>query len=482
MTGEGGSNSRGKGTVLYNSEKAQLFGSYLSQNAPFREDRKSFIGGETVQPLDEDYANLFFKATPIEGLTISADYSRNNTSFVFIPSSQDSYIEEENLTVSASYEGGNLESGKIQANGYFTWDNATEFEEVNPNHELGYMEYQNSIIAGSTITGFKRLFESHVVALGFNWMHTEVTDMDTTRYSHFRDGKLDPPVSGSLLTDPNASNDDYAFYVQDVWTINSQLELTLNGRYDNFEQFGDYFNYQAALVFTPTENQTWKVIYGTGIRAPTFREYLKVLEGTDFVAPIPCPERIASLEFGYMYQWENSNLSLTLFRNEVKGYIHVQPTPDGADEFFPNSENPWVLRGGEALLQFIIWEKLDVRISAAYLDPEQQEVGELPYIANWTSSFALNFNVYESHNLGLSLIYNGYHTDTNLFTDDDPDDYLIANLFASGQITQRLSYAFGIDNVFDSKVFDPAADFGQQRNTELTEREIWGRLTLRFDL
>jgi len=215
-TGEGGSNNRGKGTLLYNSESIQLFGSYLSQDAPFRDDRKSFIGRNTSQPLDEQFASLFFKATPVEGLTVSADYYRNESPFVFIPSSQDAFVEEENLTLSAAYEAGNLENGKVQSNVYFTWDDTVEYEIEQKTQSLGYKEHQNSIIAGSTITGFKRFYDDHILAVGFNWVHTEATNMDFKRNFHFSRGFLDPQETGSLLSDPDASNDDFAFYAQEV--------------------------------------------------------------------------------------------------------------------------------------------------------------------------------------------------------------------------------------------------------------------------
>jgi len=481
VTGEGGSNNRGKGTLLYNSESIQLFGSYLSQDAPFRDDRKSFIGRNTLQPLDEQFSSLFFKATPVEGLTVSADYYRNETPFVFIPSSQDAFVEEENLTLSAAYEAGNLEKGKVQSNVYFTWDDTIEHEIEQKTQSLGYKEHQNSIIAGSTITGFKRFYDDHILAVGFNWVHTEATNMDFKRKFHFSRGFLDPQETGSLLSDPDASNDDFAFYAQEVWNIVPELELTLNGRYDNFEEFGGYFNYRAALVFSPDNHHTLKLMYGTGIRAPTFREYLKVLEGTDFNAPALDPERIQSLEFGYMYQWKNASLSVTLFHNEVNDYIHVTPTPDEADEYFSNSDNTWYLRGVEGLVQFKLFNDVDARLTGSYLDAEERGAGQLPYLANWTGSLVLDYNFFSSHHFGFSLVYNDSRQDTNAFDDDDPNAFLVTNIFASGKLNHNFSYSVGVDNLFDSKIHDPAADFGGQYNTERTEREIWGRLKWGFD-
>ncbi|MGR8935906.1 MAG: TonB-dependent receptor plug domain-containing protein [Gammaproteobacteria bacterium] len=475
-TVEAGSNERIKGTLQYNSDRLYAFGSYLSQDAPFSSDRKSFIGGETLQPLDEDYANTFVKASPIKGLTVSADYYHNNTPFLFIPAAQNAFVEENSLTLQGNYEAGDLERGKLQANFYYTWDDAREYENEQQTQSLGYKEYQDAAMAGSTITAFKRFFEDHIAALGFNWMHSEAVNMDFERRFRFDSGFLHQPKTGSLLSDPRISNDDYAVFFQDVWDIIPQLNLTLGGRYDSFERFGDFFNYRAALVYTPDDNQTVKLLYGTAIRTPTLREYEKVLEGTAFVAPMPKPEGIKSVELGYGYRWEQASLNVTLFHNEVEDYIHEIPTPDGADEYFANSQAPWRLRGAELLLQFKPLRNLDLRLSGAYLDAEDLDSGKLPYLAPWTASFLADYNYFDHHRLGVSLVYNSSRPDTNRFTGDNAQQFLIANVFGSGDIAHGFSYNFGIDNVFDTHVFDPAADFGEQFNTERSEREFWMRI------
>lgn len=478
---EGASNDRGKGTLLYNSSNLQAFGSYLEQDAPFRKDRSSFIGGQTLQPLDEDYGNLFVKANPFEGLTLSLDYYRNNTPFLFIPDTQDAFIREDSLTLSALYETGDLDRGKLQANFFYTWDNAREYEIVTRTGTLGYQEHQNAAMAGGTLTGFKRLFDEHVLALGFNWMNTRAVDMNFTRQFRFDQGFLSTPETGSLLSDPNVNNNDYAVFLQEVWTINSQFELTLGARYDKFQQFGENLNYRGALVFTPDSQQTWKLLYGTGIRTPTFREYLKVLENTNFVAPIPNPERIRSLELSYLYQWERANWNVTLFQNKVDDYIHEIPTPDGADGYYANSQSPWRQRGVETLLQYRPLNDLDLRLSAAYLHAEDLSRGKLPYLSTWSGSFTVNYNYFQDHRLGVSLFYGSRRPDTNKFIDDNPGAFLLTNLFGSGSLGHHFSYSVGVDNLFDIKLFDPAGDFGKEHNTERSSREIWGRIQWSFD-
>jgi len=475
-------NARAKGTLLYNSDKIQAFASYLTQNAPYREDRHSFIGGETLQPLDEDFTTLSLKVSPAKGLTLMLDYQRNETPFLFIPDTQDAFVEGRPLTLSALYERGSLEQGRIEAKAYYTRDDVREYEIEQQTRRLAYKESQYATLAGVTLTGFKRLFDDHVFTLGASWQHEQASYMEFVRHYRYDLGFIDPPLQGSLLSEPEIRNDDFALFVQDVWDIRPDLTLTLGARYDSYEVFEDHTNYRAALVYTPSERQVWKLLYGTAIRTPSLREYLKVLEGTDFVPPQLQPERIRSLELGYLHQWDRATLNLTLFHNEIEDYIHETPTPDGEDEYFANSAAPWRMRGLEALLQYRLSQRLRLRIGGAWLDAEEKGVGNPPYLAEWSGSFNLNYNYSGSHHAGLSLIYNSDRPDANAFPDDEADAFVLVNINGFGAISKDLSYSVGIDNLFDQRIYDPAADFGTQHNTERSEREIWGRLEWRFGL
>lgn len=480
MTAEGASNARGKGTLFYNQPKLQAFGSFINQNAPFREDRLSFIGTNSQQPLDEDYGNLFLKFSPLDGLTFSADYYKDQTPFLFIPKTQNAFVQDETLTLSANYEVGDLDRGKLQANFYYTWDKTQEYEIERQTQKLGYQENQNAAMAGSTITAFKRLFEQHVFALGFNWMRTEAVNMDYERRFHYQYGFLQTPERGSLLTYPNVVNDDFALFTQDVWNLLPDLELTLGGRFESFKAFGGYFNYRAALVYTPTEQQTLKLLFGTGIRTPTFREYLKVLQGTTFVAPELKPERINTLELSYAYQWDQANVTLTFYQNHIKDYIYQLPTPDQADNYFANSAGAWEMRGIETIIQLQVIENLDVRLSGAYLDAETHQTQKLPYLASCTGNFNINYHYLSKHQIGLTLNFNSNRPDMNT-NNVNSKAFITANVFGSGEITPQFSYSVGIDNIFDARIYDPAADFGYQFSTERSEREVWGRIKWSFN-
>ncbi len=469
-----GSNDRGKATALYNSERFQAFAGRLEQDAPFRDTRRSFIGGDTRQPLDESFSNLMLKGSPVDGLTLALQYSREETPFVFIPDTQDAWVDGESLVLSANYEQGTLDTGRLETTVYYHLDNAREYEIENEGRTLGYEEYQDAAMAGAKVTGFKR-FGDHVLASGVSWEYESAYDTRYRRTYHYADGYLTPPETGDLLAEPGISNHDHALYLQDVWTLSPALTLTLGARYDDFESFGGHLNQRAALVYAPDASRTWKLQYGTAIRTPTLREYMKVLEGTSFVPPALEPEEIEQLELGYLYQWDNANVSLNLYRSELTNFIFEKPTPDDQDEYFANSDRRVVLHGAEMLYNLRPTDSLNLRLGAAYIHPVEGEQ-TVPYLSSWTGSLQADYRYRPDQLLGVSLIYNQARDDENGTAEDDQGDVLIANLYGSGRLSHDWRYAFGIDNLFDERVYDPAADFGNRYSSERSEREIWLRL------
>lgn len=476
---EAGNHQRRKVTALYNSNSVQLMASHLDQEAPFSDDRKSFIGGEVLQPADEDYSNISVKLRPLEHLTLKLDYSREQTPFLNIPDTQDGFVHSDRLNLSAHFARGSIAQGRLEATVYYQQDDAREYELEQITQTPGYEEHQNATLAGASFTGIKQI-SNHTLATGLSWVHEQAERTDFTRHFHFANGFLAVPETGNLLSEPGISNDDYAAFIQDIWEINPDLSLTIGARYDKFERFGSYTNHRAALVYSPDADQTWKLQHGTAIRTPGFREYLKILEGTAFKPPQVGAERVTMTELGYFYQWQQANLNLNMYRGHIDDFIQETPTPDMADEFFTNSNDSYRFNGVEAVLQLRPAARLNSQIGISYLETDTDN-GALPYLAHWTGSLQMDYQYHPNHQLGMSLVYNSARDDVNSFS-DDADAFTIMNLFGSGYITPQLEYRFGIDNLFDKTVFDPAADFGWQHNNERSEREIWMSLTWRSDL
>lgn len=489
---EVGNNQRGKGTAWYNSATLQMFSSGLNQDAPYRKDRKTFIGELSKQELDEQYRDVFIKSKPLPELTLSAEYQRNETPFLFMPTTQDGFANEEPLQLTANYGYGAVDSGRVETQLYYTRDRVTEREWEQISQKLAYVERQNGNMAGLNIDLFHRFFTTHVFTLGGSWQHDAADNMDTVRYWNRKQGWLTTPSFGNLLSQPQISNNNFATYLQDMWEIDKQLTLTVGGRYDQYQAFGNYDNYRAALVYTPNTQQVFKLLYGTAIRVPTYREYLKVLEGTNFIPPQLKPEAVDSLEIGYVQQWEQTNLDLTVFHNTFKDYIYETPTPDAEDEYFTNSSNLWRLTGAELLLQHNIKHELHLRAGLSYLHTNvasstysnnTMHNEELPYPADWNGSLHLSYDVTPNNNIGIGFLWGIGREDTNEWNEDNPQDYVTLNIHGFGRINKNFSYAWGVDNLLNAKIYDAAADFSDDRfSNERSIREIWGRIETTFDL
>jgi outer membrane receptor for ferrienterochelin and colicin len=469
---EVGNNDRAKATGLYNSDNFQIFASHVGQDAPFDKDRKSFIGQDALQPLAEHYSNVFIKASPFNGLTVFADFYESETPFVFIPSTQDAFVEQQMLNLAMSYDFGDTEHGRFETDVYYTSDNGREYELEQATQSLGYQENQDATMSGFNINYLKQ-FGDHVVALGGAITKESAENFEYTRLFSFSRGFSPTVQTGNLLSIPDIDNTDRALFLQDVWTVNDALQLTFGARYDDFERFGEHINYRGALVYTPSVHQTFKLLYGTAIRTPSFREYLKVSESLSFITPVPEPEKIKSVEISYLYQWENTNISLSAYHNEIDGYIIEFPTPDGVDEFFNNVNTVVDLNGIESVVNFQPTDKLNFRLTAAYLEAATDLTDTIPYLATLSASFNTDYNYYSDHLIGFSVVYNDERDDLNDVKEDNAESFFMAKVFGSGSLTNSLGYAFGIDNLFNEEIFDPAADYGRQYNTIKAEREIW---------
>lgn len=473
---EGGNHDRQKISALYNSERVQGFASYLDQEAPFAADRRSFNGSRTLQPLDEEYQNLYLKARLAPGLTGKIEYRKAETPFVFIPDTQNAFVNGEFWSAALNYETGDLDNGRLEATLFYQEENIREYELVRWTHVLGYEEAQDATMAGATVTGLKR-WGDHTLALGATWRYESADDTHYHRRYHFNHGLLAQTVNSDLLREPGLTNEDYAVFLQDVWALRDDLNLTWGLRYDQFDQFDDHVNYRVALNYTHSPLHSWKLMYGTAIRTPTPREYQKVMDGTDFVPPVPDPERFESMELGYYLNAGRYRASVTAYNNRLAKFIYERPTPDGHDEYFVNGANRYRLYGIDGLLDVWLTDRLATRMTAGYVDSNSEIGGSHPYIAQWTGSWVTTYQLTRGHELGVALVYNSKRDDLNSFREDDSSEFILTNVYFSGAVNPRLSYRAGIDNLLDEKIHDSGADYGNQFSTEKARRQVWFEIT-----
>jgi outer membrane receptor protein involved in Fe transport len=137
------------------------------------------------------------------------------------------------------------------------------------------------------------------------------------------------PAASPLV---DLSNTAYAFtpqktrqvthlFVQDIWTLSPELELTAGARYDHYSDFGGTFNPRLAWVWQSTDRLTTKLMYGQAFRAPS---YLELYAPTAATKPNPklTPEESTTWDLSMTYLTSKDlKLGLTLYQFEQSDLI-----------------------------------------------------------------------------------------------------------------------------------------------------------------
>lgn len=176
--------------------------------------------------------------------------------------------------------------------------------------------------ASFEISGLYSGFDQHAIRLGagYNWE-------DLYRVEQWINQGTGPdgnplPAGGPLV---DVSDTPYAFapekdrriayaYLQDIWTLAENWEMTAGVRYDHYSDFGRAVTPRLALLWQSTPRLTTKLIYGEAFRAPS---YLELYAQTSATLPNPdlTPERSKTWDLALAYSAsENLKLGMDIYR------------------------------------------------------------------------------------------------------------------------------------------------------------------------
>jgi outer membrane receptor for ferrienterochelin and colicins len=143
-----------------------------------------------------------------------------------------------------------------------------------------------------------------------------------------------------LFLQSEKSSTDWALFGQDQFKISQQLILSAGVRYDHYQTFGGTMNPRVAIIFTPRNRTTLKLIYGQAFRAPNnYQLYFQDGFSTE-ANPNLKPETIKSTEL----VWEqdlgaNFKLSTSAFYDRLENLIAQQVDPANTLLIFENSNS-----------------------------------------------------------------------------------------------------------------------------------------------
>ncbi|MDX2476590.1 MAG: TonB-dependent receptor [Gammaproteobacteria bacterium] len=308
----------------------------------------------------------------LDPVTVAED-SRYNIDLLY--DSKDRY-EDWILSAELGYQNVDYSSG----DGFQEWPAGyTNTTGTWPQGVLNQMESSERSLAFET-SGLYNGLTGHALRIGVGY-----TVQDLYSVKHMVNSGLRPdgtllPAGGPLV---DVSDSPYAFapekkrrithlFVQDVWSISSDWELTAGARYDDYSDFGDTLNPRLALVWQSTARLTSKLLYGEAFRAPSYQE---LFSETSRALPNDQldPEKSSTLELSFTYATAKSlQLSMNLFHFKQSEIIQRTDVAGLSKKQF-NNTGTHRTNGVEFEMMWQALEDLRVHANFSLQDQENNE-------------------------------------------------------------------------------------------------------------
>jgi len=274
----------------------------------------------------------------------------------------------------------------------------------------------------------------------------------------------------------------WALYLQDELTIFKQLVLNAGVRYDNYSNFGSTVNPRLAMIYTPWEGTSFKLLYGTAFRPPNVFEQYYSDNLSQEASPNLKPEKIQTFEaiceqyFGGIYRG-----TLNGFYYTIDDLIVSTTDPATSLDVYRNLNRAEAL-GGELELEGI-WENgITGRISYSYQDTWDSSTGQ-PLVNSPRNLAKLNLTVpllKDKVFIGLEEQF----TDRRKTRDGNyAKAFLVTNLTLSGRnLLKNLDLSASIYNLFDYRYGDPGGTIREHVQDVIPQdgRTFRVKLTYRF--
>jgi outer membrane receptor for ferrienterochelin and colicins len=122
----------------------------------------------------------------------------------------------------------------------------------------------------------------------------------------------------------NGDNDQWikSAYVQDIYSINNDWDISVNARLDNYALFETMLSYRLGTVYRLDESNILKAVYGRSYRAPSYVEaFESAQEGLKNGNPNLNPELIDTYELAYTHKNESTIIRTNLFYSLMQDVI-----------------------------------------------------------------------------------------------------------------------------------------------------------------
>ncbi|XPF96029.1 TonB-dependent receptor plug domain-containing protein [Colwellia sp. RE-S-Sl-9] len=349
-------------------------------------------------------------------------------------------------------------------------------------------EQQSRVNISSIYNGI----EKHTLTLGVGYFYSDLyRTQETKNFALGPNGEFIIP--NSPLVD--VSDTPYVFlretdrtnkyiFVQDLWSIANDWELTAGIRYDNYSDFGNTTNPRLALVWSTNLNLSTKLLYGKAFRAPSYADIGNINNPVALGNPDLKPEVIETTELAFDYHpGSGFGAILSFYYYEWDNIIQYIPNQNGntAQNF-----GTQIAYGSELEINWKLTNSISISanysISKAENKNTNTKVANVPEQQMFTQ---INWNI--SDTLLLNMKNNFVKNRLRSFDDprDDISDYWTSDISMRWKSDDTpIELAIIAKNIFDKDAREPSFNNGSTVNIPndlpLSERYLHTELRYTF--
>ncbi len=370
------------------------------------------------------------------------------------------------------------------------YDSGDGFQELPPDvdYPAGRINRMNSAERRweLEVSGLYTGIDGHALRLGAGdtWQDLYLVEQQVN-FGMGPDGN--PLAPGGPLVD--LSDSPYAFapekvrnnrylFLQDIWTLSDDWELTAGARYEHYSDFGDTLNPRLALVWHGTDRLTTKLMFGQAFRAPNYQE---LFAETSFSLPNSGlePERSETWDLSFsLAATKDLHLGLNLYYFRQKNLIRLLPV-EGLPKWQFQNSGEHRIRGLELEARWQATNNLRISGNYAYNDPDDDEFRAIgsprhdAYLrADWGFPPDWNWN--------LQANWVGERPRISAGDTRPPvEDYLVADTTLRYTGSKNWEFAASVRNLFDEDARAYRGSF-TPNDLPLPERNFYAEIRYQF--
>ncbi len=338
-------------------------------------------------------------------------------------------------------------------------------------------------------------FDSHEVLVGTGYYYGEVYKTEEEKNFGIDPSTGFPIFPGSPLIDvsdtplvflPEDNRENRYLFVQDVWHLAADWELTAGLRYDHYSDFGDTVNPRFALVWSTRHNLTSKFLYGEAFRAPSFAETRVQSNPTVLGNPDLEPETLKSYELAFNYRPTfDVSIDLNVFHYEWEDIIQFTPDMNGSTRTAQNVGEQEA-DGLEIEISWDITEQFSILSNYSWQDAEDKNTNSDGANAPEQQFYIRGFAELPN-NFDISVQLNSVMDRNRAFGDtrSDIDDYTIVDMTVRKKFFgDQLELSVLAKNIFDEDAREPSLNTipvpAIPNDLPLAGRRIFGEVRYKF--